>query len=316
MNAKKISTQVMWVILVTLFLVGCGAPVATPTAVPPTATLAPTVTAEPTIKPGDSRRKLMVNDLERSYLLHIPPGLNSQQPVPVIFAFHGMDLTAMSMSNMAELDDGADQAKFLVVYPEGVQFNLFKGWNLDLGSTGDVNELTFIRQMLSDLNTIAIIDPRRVYAVGFSMGGDLAYQLACDTDIFAAIASVSARMEYGACQPSQAVSVLHVHGLIDPFVTSSAVVEQGIATWVQLNECTGPAQVEELCHTFVDQIKKLDECTDSAQVDVTHTTYASCQAGAVVELYTIASGRHVWPSQYEPPFSQIIWDFFAAHPKP
>ena len=57
-----------------------AAAIATAT-IAPTATLAPTVTAAPTIQPGDSERKLMVNDLERSYLLHIPPCLNNQQPV-------------------------------------------------------------------------------------------------------------------------------------------------------------------------------------------------------------------------------------------
>lgn len=316
MNVHMTFKQSTWAVLVAVVLVGCGAPAANPTAFVPTATLVATEPAAPTAGSSASLRKLTVEGVERSYLLHIPPGLDINQPVPVIFAFHGMDDNALTMGNMAGFDDVADRASFLVVYPEGVQFNLFKGWNLSTGGTGEVNELAFIRQILSDLDTMATIDAKRVYAAGFSMGGDHAYQLACDTEVFAAVASVSARMEYGACQPSQAVSVLHVHGLIDPFVPSLAVVEQGIANWVRLNECTSPGQVEELCHTFVGQSKRLGECADSAQVDVTHTVYQSCQAGTAVELYTIASGRHTWPTNYEPPFSQVIWDFFAEHPKP
>ena len=58
----------------------CNQTAAIPTTtIAPTATLAPTATAAPTIQPGDSERKLMVNDLERSYLHHIRPGLNSPQ---------------------------------------------------------------------------------------------------------------------------------------------------------------------------------------------------------------------------------------------
>ena len=41
MSRQKLSQQVMWAILVTLLLVGCGAPAATPTPIPPTATLTP-----------------------------------------------------------------------------------------------------------------------------------------------------------------------------------------------------------------------------------------------------------------------------------
>jgi len=303
MNRQKISKQVMWVILVTFFLVGCGAPVATPT-----------------IQPGDSERKLMVNDLERSYLLHIPSGLNNQQPVPVIFAFHGYGQTPLIMKKIAEFDDAADQANFLVVYPKGIE----KTWNYGGGGTGvatagSVDELAFVRQILSDLDTIATIDPKRIFAVGFSQGAALVYRLACDmSDIFAAIAPVSHPMDHGTCQPPQAVSVLHVHGLADTIRTYSDGVEQGIATWVQLNDCTGSAQVEELCQTFVDQIHiKLDDCAEEKPTNtVTHTAYSSCQAGTAVELYTFVSGGHIWPSKYVPPFSELIWDFFEAHPKP
>ena len=307
MNRQKISKQVMWVILVTFFLVGCGAPVATPT-----------------IQPGDSERKLMVNDLERSYLLHIPPGLNNEQPVPVVFAFHGYTQSPLIMKKMAALDDVADQANFLVAYPKGVN----NTWTYGGGGTGaatdeNVDELAFIRQMLSDLETIATIDPKRIYAVGFSRGGALVYGLACDmSDIFAAIASVSGPMEYDTCQPSQPVSVLHVHGLADTHILYSDGVEKGIATWAQLNGCMGSAQVEELCPTFLDQIHtKLDDCTEYAEEEkptdiIIHTDYASCQSGTAVELYTFVSGRHLWPSNYVPPFSEMIWDFFATHPKP
>jgi len=286
----------------------CNQTAAIPTAtIAPTATLAPTATAAPAIQPGDSERKLMVNDLERSYLLHIPPGLNSQQPVPVIFAFHGYSSTPYQMQTVTEFDNVADLANFLVVYPKGVEYS----WNTGEKGPGsaiaqNVDEPAFIRQMLSDLDTIANIDPKRIYAVGWSQGGALVYRLACDmSDTFAAIASVSGPMEYSACQPPQAVSVIHVHGLADTTVPYSgggsydrSPVEQGIATWVQLDDCTGSAQVEKPTNI------------------ITHTAYASCQAGTAVELYTIDSGRHDWPYKHVWPASEIIWDFFEAHPKP
>ena len=56
----------------------------------PTATLAPTTTPAPTLQPGDLERSVIFDGQERNYLLHIPPGMNSQQPAPLVFVFHGI----------------------------------------------------------------------------------------------------------------------------------------------------------------------------------------------------------------------------------
>lgn len=308
MKNHKVHLIVVLAFAILLSTASCNQTAVIPTAtIAPTATLAPTATATPTVQPGNSERKLMINDRERSYLLHIPPGLNSQQPVPVIFAFHGYNLTPSQMQRAVEFDDVADLANFLVAYPKGGG----NSWNTGEEGPGsaisqNVDEQAFIRQMLSDLDTIANIDYKRIYAVGFSQGGALVYRLACDmSDIFAAIASVSGPMEYSTCQPAQTVSVIHVHGLADTLVPYSgggsldlSPVEQGIATWVQLNDCTDSPKVEKPSNI------------------ITHTEYASCQAGTAVEFYTIDPGGHSWPSKDVWPASEIIWDFFTAHPKP
>jgi polyhydroxybutyrate depolymerase len=163
-----------------------------------------------------------------------------------------------------------------------------------------------VRQMLSDLSTVASIDPKRIYAAGFSQGGMLAYRLACEmSDTFAAVASVSGPMTYRLCQPQQAVSVMHVHGLADEYVPYSGggpdnypPVEPGIAAWVGFAGCTGSSEVESLSE------------------GITHTTYAPCEAGTAVELYTIESIRHSLPPMRGMSIAEVIWDFFAAHPKP
>jgi polyhydroxybutyrate depolymerase len=266
----------------------------------------PNPTAAPTIQPGDTERKLTVNDLERSYLLHIPPGLNSQQPLPVVFAFHDGWGTPMGMRSVSGFNDVAYLGNFLVVYPEGI----FRTWNAGdccgYAMTHNVDEPAFIRQMLSDLDTFVTIDSKRIYAVGYGNGGMLVYRLACEmSETFAAIAAVAGVADYSPCQPQQVVSVIHVHGLADtlwPYAGGSSYdfppVEQVIANWVQLAGCTGSPQVERL------------------QNIITHTTHATCQAGTAVELYSIDLLQHGWPSKTDFLLSQIIWDFFTVHPKP
>ena len=43
--------------------------------------------------------------------------------------------------------------------------------------------------MIAKIRETACIDPKRIYAVGYSMGGGMSYKLACDAaDIIAAVA--------------------------------------------------------------------------------------------------------------------------------
>jgi polyhydroxybutyrate depolymerase len=263
--------------------------------------------ALPPTQAGDSVRCVSANGLERAYLLHIPAGWTSQEPVPVVFVFHGWGLSATLAQSDWGLDDVADVANFLAAYPVGVGWSWNDGGKIGYAATHNLNESEFVRQMLSDLSTVASIDPKRIYAMGYSQGGMLAYRLACEmSDIFAAIAPLAACMTYGRCQPQQAVSVIHVHGLADGHVPYSGggpdnypPVESGIAAWVEFSGCTGSAEVESLS----DQ--------------VTRTAYASCEAGTAVELYTIESGEHRQPGfGFHRDLASTFWDFFAAHPKP
>jgi polyhydroxybutyrate depolymerase len=58
--------------------------------------------------------------------------------------------------------------------------------------------------------------------------------------------------------------------------------------------------------------------------EVTGETWSGCQAGADVVFYTIEGGGHGWPGSpggagvttNEINATNVIWDFFAAHPMP
>jgi polyhydroxybutyrate depolymerase len=208
-------------------------------------------------------------------------------------------------SILTGFDDIADTAGFLVVYPEGIGASWNAGTCCGYAYETNVDEPAFIREILSDLGTIISVDTKRIYAAGFSNGGGLMYRLACEmSDTFAAVAPVAGALFYSLCQPQQPVSLIKVHGLADlvaPYTGGGEFevppVEEVIETWAQLNGCTGSPEVEK-------------------EKVVTHTFYSSCNAGTAVELYTIEVGGHEWPSKYVWPTSQIIWDFFAAHPKP
>ena len=107
---KKTIGQVLLIfILLAFWMTGCsakGTPI--PTAVPPTPTPAATLT------PGDTEHKLTVGGLERTYTLHIPPGLDSTKALPVVFFFQGAG-AELSLTLTYRFNDTADKNSFLLV---------------------------------------------------------------------------------------------------------------------------------------------------------------------------------------------------------
>lgn len=255
----------------------------TEVSIEPTAVLTPTTEIKPTI----DEHKFSYNGSERIYLLRIPLGLDPTQPAPLVFIFHGMGEKARDMYK-AGFNSVADQENIILVYPELVSHT----------------STDFIKKILLDLSDFVNIDPSRIYAMGFSLGGKLAYHVACEmSDTFAAFAAVSGM---AICETSHnseiAVSIIHIHGLGDdlvPYETGKygmPPVEETIAYWVQFNKCAISPQVEKTGK-------------------IAHTMYSQCRDGAVIELYTIDGLGHKVPAQ-ELPAARIIWEFFEAHPKP
>lgn len=305
-------------LLVGISLVSCAIPSANPTANPiapteapaATATLAPTL--GPTTEPGDLDRSVSVNGQDRSYVLHIPPGVAELAPVPVVIIFHDATHTVSQMRSMTDFDDLADQNGIVLIYPRGVGTAWNGGGCCSIPVKDNVDDVKFVQQILSDLEPMITVDTNRIYAAGSGNGAIMAYRLACEmSGTLAGIAAVGGPLFYDQCQPENAVAVLHVHGLDDPIVPyvggesiegglpTFPPVEQGISQWAQWNGCSESPDV-------------------NTSGSVTHTVYSGCQANTAVELYTIEGLEHAWPvpsgtGEASFPATQTIWDFFVAH---
>ena len=74
----------------------------------------------------------------------------------------------------------------------------------------------------AQVSTMACIDPKRVYAVGFSMGGGMAHYLACHAaDVFAAVAPSAFDLlqeNVGDCRPARPITVISFRGSADNLV--------------------------------------------------------------------------------------------------
>lgn len=275
-------------------------------------------------------RSLTVNGLERTYVVHVPPGLDPQKPAPVVLALHGATMTGPLMAWFSGLNAKADEAGFIVVYPNGTGRRSSYFWNAGncCGEAAHdrVDDVAFIRAVLGDLTRMHRIDPKRVFATGLSNGAMMAYRLASELpDRIAAVAPVAGTMATDDCRPTRPVPVLHVHGTDDEYVPFGGgkgaksisglphrSVEATIAAWVRANGCRMEPATEELPDRTGDEMR------------LTRTTYRGDAAGAEVVLVTVAGGGHTWPgrpgsaalgrSTRSVSANDLIWEFFERHP--
>jgi polyhydroxybutyrate depolymerase len=286
-------------------------------------------TASHALTTGEHTYSLSYAGLDRSYILYVPNSVQQGQPVPLIFVFHGGTGNAESAVRMSGFNAVADRNGFIVAYPNGtgrLSNDLLLTWNggdcCGYAQEKNVDDVGFVRAIVADLKTQTNIDPKRVYATGMSNGGILSQRLACEAaDLFAAVAPVAGTLNFSPCHPSHPISVIEFHGTGDQhipydggFGPQSLVdvdfksVKDSIGFWTSFNGCNSQPQTESF-------------------EDIRHETWTGCADSTSVELYTIIGGGHSWPGGQggwagsDPPTttisaSQLIWEFFAAHPRP
>lgn len=268
--------------------------------------------------PGDFQHTLESGGKTREYRVHVPPGYNPAALTPAVLVFHGYLETAEQIEKISEMSPVADSHSFLAVYPQGLSTSWNAGVCCGTSSSSGVEDVQFVKDMLDALAKEYCVDPKRVFAAGFSNGGMLSHRLACElSDRIAAIGPVAGTMAIDTCAPSRPVPVMHVHGTSDfvvPYngngIGGAEAVDATIAGWVERNGCTDP------------QATGVFEKGKALCVE-----YSQCKAGAAVRLCTIDGGGHQWPGgtsaggfggtlNMDLDSSEAMAAFFEAHPMP
>jgi polyhydroxybutyrate depolymerase len=289
-------------LLLTIFLTACNRPDLT----------RPANNAQsPAVKTGSFEGTLTSSGDTRHYLLHVPATYQSGAPTPLVINFHGYGSNSSQEEALSGMSHKADQAGFLVVYPDGLNREWFDG----PGANGKTDQ-QFVRDLIQHLQAQYTIDPRRIYATGISNGGGMTNRMGCDlADVIAAIAPVEGAYNFWQdCQPSRPMPMLAFHGKADNIVPYEGSRQRNLeppihdwaAAWAQRDQCDAAPTV-----------------TQPVQ-DVTREVWSSCQGGTEVILYSIENHGHSWPGSDRLPAitsqainaTDVMWDFFVAHPLP
>jgi polyhydroxybutyrate depolymerase len=82
--------------------------------------------AAPTLCAQETKEKVTVDDVERTFMVRLPRGYDSQRHYPVVILLHGMNQDADDMERLTRFADLADKDGIIAVYP----FALHGRWNV------------------------------------------------------------------------------------------------------------------------------------------------------------------------------------------
>ena len=265
---------------------------------------------------GDSNGSITSGGLKRTFLIHLAPSYGLQ-PQPLVINYHNYSATAAWFAHYTNMSTEADKAGFVLVFPQGVDNP--SSWNAGLNEsghqTGSADDVQFTRDLISYLEKNYCVDSHRVYVAGFSIGGGMAYRIACTlTNQVAAVATVSGAYYHapGGCQPSRPIPVMEIHGQADPYApyngnpsAGMAAVQVYLNVWLNRNQCTGTSNV------FFQK------------GDVTGIEWTHCAGKSVVVHYRVSDGGHVWPGAAHDnglgsatqviDANSVIWEFFSHY---
>jgi polyhydroxybutyrate depolymerase len=260
--------------------------------------------SQPALSPGDKNVMVQVGAVARSFLLHVPPPYDGTSAVPLVLDFHGLSGSGSTERSMSPYPAALDAAGVIMAFPTGVAGPSGAAWNVGPCCVADVDDVAFARAVVTQIEASACIDPSRVYAVGFSMGGGMAHYLACHAaDVFAAVAPASFDLlaeNVNDCLPPRPIAVISFRGTADtlvPYAGGPSSVVTGMPVtflgadgtfqrWASINQCqAGP----------------------SAQDSSGCARYSRCAGNVEVVLCSKSGGQQ----QGDPALS---WPFLTAHP--
>ncbi len=254
------------------------------------------------LKPGLHERTVKLNEHDRSYLVYVPPSYDANRPTPVVLCYHGAATNGAITIALTGLNKKADEAGFIVVYPDGTSRNGFLfTWNAG-GMPSQVEEskrddVKFTALVLDDLATVVHTDSCRDLATGSSNGGMMCHRLGVElSDRIAAIAPVAGTLSLEKPKPVRPMPVLQIHGTTDTLVPWEGLnpaafpqssgfrgVDETLQFWIQHDACESTPREEQLPN-------KADDGTT-----VTRFTYSGGKQGSEVVLIKIHNGGHTWP---------------------
>ena len=265
-----------------------------------------TTAATTTLPASRSVKSMAVHDVKRSYILRFPKNYDGKTKLPMVMLLNGANDSAAYAEVAYHFDEKAEKEGFVLVLPDAL--GDFHAWSSSGDSDSTKDDIAFLTMLLEKLPKDYAIDPKRVYVAGHSAGAIMTYRIAGERpDLIACIGIVAGVVGDDFPAPKTPVPLIAFHGKEDT-VLEYPYMALALTLWGKADKCTDPPKVE-----------RVNE-------HVTRAVYKPAAGGADMVAYTLERGNHMWAGgkimpgkTMEPvqdlPATDVMWDFFKAHPQ-
>lgn len=181
------------------------------------------------------------------------PTQETNTPRPAIVHFHGGGGDGFAVVEDRQMVEPMIARGYIVIAPQGLpRPPLGNGWTFRSDHDPKRDELAFLREVVTDAAKRFDIDRARVLVSGHSVGGSIAWYIACrapqDFAAFAPVAGGFWRPHPESC--AGPAKILHTHGWEDPvvplegrtfrrpqFTAQQGDIFEGLQLWRRMNGC-------------------------------------------------------------------------------
>lgn len=277
------------------------------------------------------RLSLQHDGRTRTYKLHVPARVaQGTSPVPLVIMLHGGGGNADNAELMSGFSPKADREGFIVAYPDGTgggraaMFTWNAGHCCGYAMQNKVDDVGFIGALIDQVQRDHRIDPNRIYVTGMSNGGMMSHRVGIGhADRIAAIAPVVGGLFGDESTPRTPVSAIIINGVRDESVPYNGGPSGGIGARAWDGTAVRPA-VEQ--GTFWASAGRCNAAPRESDGGGFTLWQYDCPSPVGVARYAMKDGGHAWPGgrkgsrRGDDPgnaleATDVIWDFFKAHPK-
>ncbi len=238
----------------------------------------------------------------------------------LLFVMHGSGGNGKNiMKHTSKLEAIAAAEQLLIVYPNGYQnyWNECRKYATSIANKENINENAFFKAMIKYFHTKYEINENKVFAAGFSGGGQMAYKLGLTMpDEIKAIAAVVANMPDSASSDctttGKPLPVLIINGTLDNvnpydggemFVNNASYgvvrsTANSFAYWAKLAGYSGTP------------VKQLLPDADTADQRIVESYTYTEKDKPQVTLLKVIGGKHDYPGDID--VYVYAWKFFKA----
>ena len=132
--------------------------------------------------PGDYENVVMLGDVERRYLVHVPPSYDKVQALPLVLFFHGGGGNMNHSSRVYGLKEKANKEGFIIAFTNGdsrLPKDKFATWNAGnccaYARDAKIDDVGYTRAVLEDIESKFALARHRVSDIRITLAALLAH---------------------------------------------------------------------------------------------------------------------------------------------